>query len=80
MFQHRIEDRQQLPHAGGERDFLGFAGVVQSLIEDPGQEWCQEPFRIIRPAARRDSRLRRGPVGVERMTGAVDVDDQRCVI
>lgn len=33
MFQHRIEDRQQLAHAGGQGDFLCFAGGTQALIE-----------------------------------------------
>ena len=34
MFQHRIEHRQQLAHAGGECHFLRFPGVLQPLIED----------------------------------------------
>ena len=34
MFQHRIENRQQLPHAGGERHLLRFPRSLQALIED----------------------------------------------
>lgn len=33
MFQHRIENRQQLPHARRERDLLRFARSLQPLIE-----------------------------------------------
>lgn len=32
------------------------------------------------PQAHLDSRLRRIPAGIERMAGAIDVDDHRCVI
>ena len=35
MFQHRIEDRQEFAHAGGEGDLLGFAHSLQALIEGP---------------------------------------------
>ena len=35
MFQHRIEDRQQLAHAGRERHLLRFARALQALIEGP---------------------------------------------
>jgi hypothetical protein len=34
MFQHRIENRQQLPHTGGECHLLGFPCSLQALIED----------------------------------------------
>jgi len=34
MFQHRIENRQQLAHAGGECHFLPFPCLLQPLIED----------------------------------------------
>ena len=30
MFQHCIENRQQLSHAGGERQFLGFAREAEA--------------------------------------------------
>jgi len=30
--------------------------------------------------ARRNSRIRRSPAGIEQMAGAIDVDDKRCVI
>ncbi len=33
MFQYRIENRQQLPHARSERDLLRFARSLQALIE-----------------------------------------------
>jgi len=33
MFQHRIENRQQLPHARRERDLIRFARSLQPLIE-----------------------------------------------
>jgi len=35
VFQHGIEDGQQFPHARDERDFLGFAGGAEPLIETP---------------------------------------------
>lgn len=34
MFEHGIDDRQQLPHAGSPGHLLGFAGGAQALIED----------------------------------------------
>jgi hypothetical protein len=33
MFEHRIEDNQQLPHAGGQGHLFGFAGCTQALAE-----------------------------------------------
>lgn len=33
MFQHRIENHQELVHAGRERDFLGFASPTETLME-----------------------------------------------
>ncbi len=33
MFEHRIHDRQQLPHAGDQGHLFGFAGGTQALIE-----------------------------------------------
>src|SRR2546425_2541819 len=33
MFHHRIENRQQLAHAGGQRHFLRFAGLAEAVIE-----------------------------------------------
>src|SRR5215472_4105672 len=35
MFEHRIENREQLPHAGDERHFRGFSGGAEPLIEGP---------------------------------------------
>ena len=35
MFQHRIEDGQQFPHAGGERHLFRFAARMQALVEGP---------------------------------------------
>ena len=35
MFEHRIENREQLPHAGDERHFLGLSGGAEPLIEGP---------------------------------------------
>ena len=32
MFQHRIEDNQQLPHAGGQGHLFGFSGRTHALI------------------------------------------------
>lgn len=34
MFQHRIEDRQQLAYAGGECHLLHLSRSLQALIED----------------------------------------------
>jgi|CXWL01.1.fsa_nt_gi hypothetical protein len=33
MFEHRIQDDQQFPHAGGQRHLFGFASRTQALIE-----------------------------------------------
>ena len=33
MFEHGIDDREQLAHASHEGDLLGFAGSTQALIE-----------------------------------------------
>ena len=35
VFQHGVEDREQLPHAGGGRDLEWLAGGAQALVEDP---------------------------------------------
>lgn len=35
MLQHRVEGREQFPHARRERDLLRFACSLQTLIEDP---------------------------------------------
>ena len=35
MFEHRIDDRQQLAHAGDECDLLGLPRRTQTLIEGP---------------------------------------------
>ena len=35
MSQHGIEDDQQFPHAGNQRDFLGLAGRAEPPIEAP---------------------------------------------
>jgi DUF2934 family protein len=35
MFQHRIEDGEQLAHAGRQRHLFCFAGRTQALIESP---------------------------------------------
>lgn len=35
MFQHRIENRQQLAHAGGECHLLCLSRSLQTLIEGP---------------------------------------------
>lgn len=49
MFQHRIEDRQQFPHAGGERHLFRFAARTQALIEGPNhriEAGCDEGAHI----------------------------------
>ncbi len=33
MFEHRIDDRQQFPHAGDKGHLLGLPGLTQALIE-----------------------------------------------
>ena len=33
ILQHRIENREQLPHAGGQRQLLRFPRLAQALIE-----------------------------------------------
>ena len=40
MFQHRIENRQQLPHARRERDLLRLSCSLQALIEGP-DHWIE---------------------------------------
>lgn len=37
MFQHRIEDGEQLAQAGRQRHLFRFAARTQSLIEDPAR-------------------------------------------
>ena len=32
MFEHRIEDEQQFPHAGRQGDIFGFPGRTQAVI------------------------------------------------
>ena len=33
IFDHRVENRQQLAHTRGERDLLGFASLEQALVK-----------------------------------------------
>lgn len=35
MFEHRVQDDQQFAHARRQRDFFGFPGRTQALIECP---------------------------------------------
>ena len=49
MFKHGIEDGEQLAHAGGEGDFLGFARSLQSVVEGPSEEnGVRNRFRLAR--------------------------------
>ena len=38
VFDHRIEHRQKLAHAGGQRDLRGFPGGTQALVQ-PFEDW-----------------------------------------
>lgn len=35
LLEHRVQDREQFPHAGGRRDVEGLSGTAEPCVEDP---------------------------------------------
>ena len=82
----RSQAREEIDQCRGRKQghstFLASLTMSWTVFLTPNQSSASESHHglWLVPQARRNSRIRSSPAGIERMAGAVDIDDQRCVI